>query len=75
MTEKGRSRGRRVHGTTTRGGKSKSPTNRRNADNSTIRWGNFDENVVSFPLYGQQNDPNTLFQTDSEAANFFSIIS
>lgn len=70
-----RPRGRGARGTTESGARSRSPANRRDADNSAIRWGNLDENVVvSFPEYRGQHGPITLLEADSEVVNFFSLV-
>lgn len=74
-SSRGRSRGRGAYGTAARGARSRSPANRRDADNSAIRWGNLDENVVvSFPEYRGQHGPISLLEANSEPVNFFSLV-
>ena len=74
-SSRGRSRGRGARRTASRGARSRSPTNRRDENNSAIRWGNLDENVVvSFPEYTGQHGPVTLLEADSEPVNFFSLV-
>lgn len=74
-SSRGRPRGRGARGTAARGARSRSPANRRDEDNSAIRWGNRDENVVvSFPEYRGQHGPITLLEADSEPVNFFSLL-
>ena len=46
-----------------------------NAEVSTVRWGNLDEDVVvSFPDFRGQHGPVTLQVTESEPYDFFSLL-
>ena len=72
---RGRPRGGRVHGTTTRRVRSRSPVNWGSAEVSTVRWGNLDEDiVVLFPDFRGQHGPVNLQVTESEPYDFFSLL-
>ena len=62
QSSRGRSRGRGAHRTAARGARSRSPADRRDAENSAVRWGNRDENVVSFPEYRGRYGPITFLE-------------